>query len=118
MLRRPVESTLGAAISVKHKVIRHIAAQGVRHPQRPVHETGVLTLVHRPTQHAPGVPVTGGGEVEPALAGRQIRDVADPDRIKTSLIPLPLSMIREAAAEGSWIVVTGVNKLGLMPSSP
>src|SRR5699024_685674 len=96
-LEQGLRRVLSAAISVKHKVIRHVAAQGVRHAQRPIDEAGVLTLVHRPTQHAPGVPATDSGEAEPPLASRQIRDVADPDRIETSLIPLPLSMIREAA---------------------
>src|SRR5699024_9456917 len=34
----------------------------------------------------------------PPLTGRQIRDVADPDRIEASLITSPLGMVREASS--------------------
>src|SRR5699024_10168505 len=50
----------------------------------------------RPAQHASTVAVTNHGQVEPSLAGAQVRNIAGPDRIDPSPVPSPLSVIREA----------------------
>ncbi len=86
---------LGAAIGVEHEIVGHGAAQGVRHPQSPVYEVGVLAVVHRPAQHARGVAITDHGQEQSALSGSQIGDVAGPDGVEASLVPLPPGVISE-----------------------
>src|SRR5580658_7126866 len=52
------------------------------HPKRINHKFCGQTVRHRPTHHCPGIQVDEYTKVEPALAGRYIRDIAHPDLIR------------------------------------
>src|SRR5699024_5956289 len=84
-LEQRLRGVLDSAVGVEDETVRHGPAQSVGYAQRPVHQARVLALVHRPAQHAPGVPVADRGQVEPPLAGVEVGDVAGPDRIESSL---------------------------------
>lgn len=60
------------------------------------------------------MPVPDRGEVEPAHAEGQKRDVADPYDIEAYLTLSPLGMDCEPRAAGFWSVFAGVSMHGLM----
>jgi hypothetical protein len=51
------------------------------HDERGDGEFGTHVLAHRPTNHLAGAQVEDHGQVEPALAGRNVGDIRQPDLI-------------------------------------
>jgi hypothetical protein len=79
-LRRPVESGLAAAIRVADEPGGRPLPLGGHHQCRYA-QLGAHVIAHRPTDDLARGQIENGGQVQPALAGRQVGDVGQPDRV-------------------------------------
>jgi hypothetical protein len=90
VLRRPVESAFGAAVGVEDRGgHRGLAAGGDGSVERACDQTGVVPLTHGPAQQVPGGQVEDAGQVQPALAGGDERQIAAPGHV--GLVRIELS---------------------------
>ena len=64
-----------------------------RHGQRIDDELGVLMFVHRPADDAAMAQVADAGQVQLALAGRELGDVGHPPQVRTLDCEDPLQMV-------------------------
>jgi hypothetical protein len=77
VLQRPVESTLATLVRVEHHPRRGITG-GDRVGQRVAGQLGAQMLGQGEADHPAGGDVDHGGQVQPALPGRDVGDVATP----------------------------------------
>src|SRR5690606_6147138 len=54
-------------------------------------------LAHAPADDAPGIDVDDEGHVQPALPGRDVREIRDPELVRTVGPELPVDPIQRAA---------------------
>src|SRR5660397_143983 len=87
VLRRPVESALGAPVGVKHDLVGQVAAQGDSHSEGILDEVSAHVLIDRPTDHPPRAGIDHGRQVEPPFPGAQIRDVTHPHTVQHAGVP-------------------------------
>jgi hypothetical protein len=93
VLRRPVESALGASIGVEHNRGRQLPTQGDRHLEGIFDEVGAHVVAHRPSDHTTGVGIDHGGQVQPPFPGAQVGDVTNPHRIEDAGVPGPFRCV-------------------------
>src|SRR5689334_12899077 len=102
VLRRPLESALHAAVRVVDQPARRLpAADG--HQQRVAGELGPEVVGHGPADDLACGQVPYRGQVEPALAGRDVAEVGQPDRVRPVGREAPLEQVR-----GDRVVVPAV----------
>jgi len=80
VLRRPLESALAAAVGMMNEARSRASALDC-HGERRDGEFGAHVIAHGPADHFAGEQVEDHGQVEPALAGRDISDIGQPDLI-------------------------------------
>jgi hypothetical protein len=73
--------------------------------QRIEHEVGVHGTAHPPTHDASGDDVNDQGDIQPALPGRRIGEIRDPQPIGALGLELPIDPIQRATALLSLTVV-------------
>ena len=67
---------------VMHQTVAGLAP-GDRHVQRAGDDLGLERPAHRPADHAAGAGVEDDGKIEKALVGPDVRDVGDPESVRT-----------------------------------
>lgn len=68
-------------------------AEGDSAAQRGLHDVGVQGVGEGVTDHATGVPVADGAQVQPALPGGQVGDVGGPHRVQRALVEATLDEV-------------------------
>ena len=97
MLRRPVESALRAAVRVVNQgFFRTWLTRVQRLLQGIEHEVRVHGTAHSPPHDASGKDVDDESHIEPALPGRDIGEVRDPQLVGTIGLELPIDPIQWA----------------------
>src|SRR4051794_18792154 len=99
-LRRPLESALDAAVRVVDQPRRRLPAPD-RHQQRVAGELLAEVVGHAPADDLARGHVLDRRQVQPALPGRDVRDVGQPDRVRLVGRELPVEQVgrdREAVA--------------------
>jgi hypothetical protein len=96
VLRRPLESTLHAALAVVNEAAVHgsTLVQGLL--QGIEDEAGMGRARHPPADNAPGIGVDPEGHIDKAHPGRDVGEVADPERIRPQCLELPVDAIERA----------------------
>src|SRR5665648_250308 len=91
VLRRPVESALGAVVRVNDR--RDRAAGLDRHVERVDDQLGVLDVVDGPADDLATVGVHHGAAVDLALPGRVLCDVGDPQLVRSQPVELAVDQV-------------------------
>ena len=77
-----------------------------RHPERVKYEVGFEVVAHRPADDPAAEDVEHGGEVEDALTGLDVLEVADPEPVRLGSGEAPVDEVRaeslRVADGGAW----------------
>jgi hypothetical protein len=95
VLQPPLESGLAAAVAVEDDPLGDAASCAGGHAQRGGDEFGAHVVGHRVAQPAPRTEIEDRSQIQPALAGRDVGDVADPGDIGRPGVEAPPDEIRQ-----------------------
>jgi hypothetical protein len=108
VLRRLVEAALAATIGVVEQAQRG-APPGQGHFEGGEREVAGDSIAHGPTDGEAGAEVHDHGEVQPALARRNVGDIGDPRLVWRGLLKLPRQDVR---GDRTWVTrISGDSKL-------
>src|SRR4051812_27734426 len=93
VLRRPLESALDPAIGVLDQPAGRLPALD-RHHEGVAGELAAEVVGHAPPDDLAGGHVLDGGQVQPALPGRDVGDVREPDRVRPVGGEVPAEQVR------------------------
>src|SRR3954471_18252392 len=96
VLRRPLEPKLHSSVAVVHEptLDRPSLVQGLL--QGIQYKAGVRSARHAPADNAPGKGVDHEGDIDEARPGRDVGEVADPQRVRPQGPELPVDPVERA----------------------